>query len=39
MTDYEQFLSPTGRNLSESAIRKMGTVVARTQDLVSFAAG
>jgi 2-aminoadipate transaminase len=39
MTDYDRFLSPTGRHLHESAIRKMGTVVARTEDLVSFAAG
>jgi 2-aminoadipate transaminase len=39
MTDYSKFLSPTGRQLHESAIRRMGTVVARTQDLVSFAAG
>ena len=35
MTDYEKFLSPTGRHLTESAIRRMGTVVARG-DLVSF---
>ena len=39
MTDYERFLSPTGRHLHQSAIRQMGTVVARTEDLVSFAAG
>lgn len=39
MTDYEQFLSPTGRQLTESAIRRMGTVVARAGDLVSFAPG
>lgn len=39
MTDYEKFLSVTGRNLKESAIRRMGTVVAKSQDLVSFAAG
>lgn len=39
MIDYGRFLSPTGRHLHESAIRKMGTVVARTDDLVSFAAG
>ena len=39
MTDYDKFLSPTGRQLHESAIRRMGTVVARTTDLVSFAAG
>jgi 2-aminoadipate transaminase len=39
MTDYEKFLSPTGRQLTESAIRRMGTVVARSGDLVSFAPG
>jgi 2-aminoadipate transaminase len=39
MTDYERFLSPTGRQLTESAIRRMGTVVARSTDLVSFAPG
>jgi 2-aminoadipate transaminase len=39
MTDYEKFLSPTGRQLTESAIRRMGTVVARAGDLVSFAPG
>ena len=39
MTDYDRFLSPVGRQLAESAIRRMGTVVARTADLVSFAPG
>jgi 2-aminoadipate transaminase len=39
MTDYEKFLSQTGRQLTESAIRRMGTVVARSGDLVSFAPG
>ena len=39
MTDYDKFLSQTGRHLSESAIRRMGTVVAKATDLVSFAAG
>ena len=39
MNDYDRFLSPTGRQLHESAIRRMGTVVARAEDLVSFAAG
>jgi 2-aminoadipate transaminase len=39
MTDYDKFLSPTGRQLHESAIRRMGTVLARTADMVSFAAG
>jgi 2-aminoadipate transaminase len=39
MTDYARFLSPTGRLLHESAIRRMGTVAARSGDMVSFAAG
>jgi 2-aminoadipate transaminase len=34
-----RFLSETGRALQESAIRRMGTVVARSQDIVSFAPG
>jgi len=39
MTDYSTFLSVTGRQLTESAIRRMGTVVARPGDMVSFAPG
>ena len=39
MTNHERFLSPIGRQLQESAIRRMGTVVARHTDLVSFAPG
>jgi 2-aminoadipate transaminase len=39
MTDYTRFLSATGRQLTESAIRRMGTVAAQTGDLVSFAPG
>ena len=39
VTDYDRFLSATGRQLTESAIRRMGTVVARGTDLVSFAPG
>jgi 2-aminoadipate transaminase len=39
VTDYESFLSETGRDLTESAIRRMGTVVAAAHDLVSFAPG
>jgi 2-aminoadipate transaminase len=39
MTDYNRFLSPTGLQLTESAIRRMGTVVARATDMVSFAPG
>ena len=40
MTAYDAFLSPLGRNLHESVLRKMGQVIAsRTGDLISFAAG
>ena len=40
MTSYDRFLSPLGRNLHESVLRKMGQVMAsRTGDLISFAAG
>ncbi|OFW02975.1 MAG: hypothetical protein A3I61_02375 [Acidobacteria bacterium RIFCSPLOWO2_02_FULL_68_18] len=39
MTEYGKFLSPTGRHLHESAIRRMGTVAARSAEMVSFAAG
>jgi 2-aminoadipate transaminase len=39
ITNYDRFLSSTGRELTESAIRRMGTVVARATDLVSFAPG
>jgi 2-aminoadipate transaminase len=39
MTNYDHFFSSTGRQLQESAIRRMGTVVAQTRDLVSFAPG
>jgi hypothetical protein len=39
MTDYDGFLSLTGQHLRESAIRRMGTVVAKAPDLVSFSAG
>src|SRR5690349_12063094 len=37
--DVDRFLSPTGRLLHASAIRRMGTVAARQPDLISFAAG
>lgn len=36
---YERFFSAIGQDLQESAIRRMGTVVARSSDLVSFAPG
>ncbi len=39
MTSYDQFLSATGRQLQESAIRRMGAVAAKESELVSFAAG
>lgn len=39
MADYDEFLSPAGRHLHESATSRMGTVAALNVDLVSFAAG
>ena len=40
MPSYDGFLSPLGRNLHESVLRKMGQVIAsRSGDLISFAAG
>jgi 2-aminoadipate transaminase len=37
--NYDRFLSSVGRQLQDSAIRKMGTVVAARRNLVSFAPG
>lgn len=39
MKNYEAFLSAIGRQLQESAIRRMGAVAAKESELVSFAAG
>src|SRR5262245_24214188 len=39
MTDYDHFLSATGRQLTGSAIRQMGILVAQAPDMVSFAPG
>jgi 2-aminoadipate transaminase len=39
MTDYDHFLSTTGRQLAGSAIRQMGVLVAQAPDMVSFAPG
>src|SRR5690349_14939243 len=40
MKSYDEFLSPLGRNLHESVLRKMGQMLAsRSGDLISFAAG
>jgi 2-aminoadipate transaminase len=39
MTDYEKFLSRSGQSMRESAIRKMGTVLAQARDVISFAPG
>ena len=33
MTDFDKFLSPMGRHLHESAIRRMGTVTARDAEM------
>ena len=37
--NYEAFLSRQGSGLRESAIRKMGTLLANAKDIVSFAPG
>lgn len=39
MINVEQFLSRAGESMRESAIRKMGTVLADARDMVSFAPG
>lgn len=39
MIDYESLLSRAGRRLQESEIRKMGTLLAQTRDVISFAPG
>ena len=39
MIDYDAYLSRTGHGMRESAIRKMGAVLAQAADMVSFAPG
>lgn len=39
MIDYDAFLSRAAGQMKESAIRKMGTVLAEGRDIVSFAPG
>lgn len=39
MTDYDRFFSGAGRALRESAIRRMGTVLAGKREIISFAPG
>jgi aspartate/methionine/tyrosine aminotransferase len=39
MTTYDQFLSRAAERMKESAIRKMGTVLAGQRDIISFAPG
>lgn len=39
MIDYDAFLSRAAGNMQESAIRRMGTVLAQGKDIVSFAPG
>src|ERR687898_3377063 len=39
MIDYEKFLSRSGALMQESAIRRMGTVLAQKRDVISFAPG
>jgi 2-aminoadipate transaminase len=39
MIDYDAYLSREGLGLRESAIRKMGAVLAQARDMISFAPG
>jgi 2-aminoadipate transaminase len=39
MIDYDAFLSRAASGMKDSAIRRMGTVAARTRDVISFAPG
>jgi len=39
MTDYDRFLSRSAGLMQESAIRRMGGVLAQKQDIISFAPG
>jgi 2-aminoadipate transaminase len=39
MIDYDKFLSRAARGMHESAIRKMGTMIAQAHDIISFAPG
>jgi 2-aminoadipate transaminase len=39
MINYESFLSRAGQLMQESAIRRMGTVLAQKKDVISFAPG
>jgi 2-aminoadipate transaminase len=39
MTNYDQFLSRAAERMKESAIRRMGTVLASARDVISFAPG
>ena len=39
MTNYDEFFSRAAEQMKESAIRKMGTVLAQSQNIISFAPG
>ena len=39
MIDYDRFFSRSAEQMKESAIRKMGTVLAQGRDIISFAPG
>jgi 2-aminoadipate transaminase len=39
MINYDTFLSRAGAHMQESAIRQMGTVLAKSKDMISFAPG
>src|SRR5207302_9562241 len=39
MTNHDRFLSRAAERMQQSAIRKMGTVLASGRDIISFAPG
>ena len=39
MIDYESFFSRAAGHMQGSAIRRMGTVLAQSRDIISFAPG
>ena len=39
MINYDDFLSQAAAGMQESAIRRMGSILAQNRDLISFAPG
>ena len=39
MMNYDSYLSRAGAEMRESAIRRMGTILAQNRNIISFAPG